>query len=522
MGFLYTQEGSLMKEGRPILLRGFGLGGWFLPEGYMWNFYTKCDRPRRMEAFIEELCGTTYAQAFWEKYLDAYITEKDIKRIRREGFNSVRLPLNARHLFWERDGETGLNEKILERIDRLIGWCRQEEIYVILDLHGAPGGQTGTNIDDSKNDRPELFENTEYERQLVWLWESLAHRYAGEETVAGYDLLNEPVVNWFRRYNERVLPLYRRLIQAVRRQDAKHLIILEGVHWATDFSIFQDMTKEEAGDGIVLQFHHYWNNPDIESLSAYTETARRLGTPLLMGEGGENNCAWYTCFFPMLEREKINWSFWSYKKMDCSNSPVSFPVPEGWDTIIHCLDGGEKPKEDTARQIFDAFLECIRCDYENQEVWNSLNRKTPVMIPAEAFDGCFGRGREEGDAVFRTREPVCIRFKQGAGGRKPDYKRYGGEPQPEEENLAVKLKEGEWLEYMFRTDTERGILEIEAGGPGELELQTEGNNHKMQWEKEEKQKIVWRMDMVGEKRLRIQCIQGTVMIDTLRFSCFLP
>ena len=75
---------------------------------------------------------------------------------------------------------------------------------------------------------------------------------------------------------------------------------------------------------------------------------------------------------------------------------------------------------------------------------------------------------------------------------------------------------------MFRTDTERGILEIEAGGPGELELQTEGNNHKMQWEKEEKQKIVWRMDMVGEKRLRIQCIQGTVMIDTLRFSCFLP
>ena len=182
---LYVENGRLMAGGAPLLLRGFGLGGWLLPEGYMWKFYTKCDRPRRIEALIEELCGAEYAASFWERYYDSYITEADIRLAAENGFNSVRLPFNARHLM-----EPGY----LRRIDDCVRWCGRHGIYAILDMHAAPGGQTGQNIDDSERDLPELFMRPEHQDELCALWEMLAARYSGEAAVAGFDLLNEPLV----------------------------------------------------------------------------------------------------------------------------------------------------------------------------------------------------------------------------------------------------------------------------------------------------------------------------------------
>ena len=96
MEFLHTNNGVLYCGKNPIILRGMGLGGWLLPEGYMWKFYTKCDRPRRMEKLLRELCGERYAEAFWERYYDRYITERDIAWIAGQRLNSERLAMNAR------------------------------------------------------------------------------------------------------------------------------------------------------------------------------------------------------------------------------------------------------------------------------------------------------------------------------------------------------------------------------------------------------------------------------------------
>ena len=74
MEFLYANNGVLYCGKNPIIPRGMGLGGWLLPEGYMWKFYTKCDRPRHMETLINELCGENYADSFWKRYFDSYIS----------------------------------------------------------------------------------------------------------------------------------------------------------------------------------------------------------------------------------------------------------------------------------------------------------------------------------------------------------------------------------------------------------------------------------------------------------------
>ena len=62
-------------------------------------------------------------------------------------------------------------------MDNLVRWCRKYDVYVIIDMHGAPGGQTGANIDDSPKDQPELFSDKANQDRLVDLWVKLADRY---------------------------------------------------------------------------------------------------------------------------------------------------------------------------------------------------------------------------------------------------------------------------------------------------------------------------------------------------------
>ncbi len=515
MDFVRADNNQLLAGQTPVLLRGFGLGGWFLPEGYMWKLYTKCDRPRRMEEMLLALCGDQYAERFWERYYDSYITEEDIELIAKEGYNSVRLPLNARHLYTMDNGAVKMVPAMLERIDRLIEWCKSRDIYVILDMHGAPGGQTGQNIDDSEDDTPKLFIEEQYRLELIELWRQLALRYAEEPAVTGYDLLNEPLPNFFSQYNDGILPLYRRLIKAIREVDKKHLIILEGAHWATDFSIFEPFTPQEAEDNIMLQFHKYWSPPEQESLMEFIRHGERLNTPLFMGEGGENNLAWYTTIFPLYERLGISWSFWSYKKMDSKNSPVTFSVPEGWNKLIDWLDYNTPLGREEAIAIFDAFIQSISTPILNREVFCALNRQPPVTIPCEAFDACKISSIRKPGADLRLSEPVTLLFKNGKTGV-PDYKRYGGEPEPEEENVIVLLERDDTLYYRFSMKNDGSLCATFRGeGQGTLLVRCHQQEHTALVDGQGEYQVTLGLLPKGEHKLELCCRDGSLRLDTI-------
>ena len=169
LSFLHVQGRDMVNEaGQKVHLRGTGLGHWLLPEAYMWKLGNGADRPRKAEALIEKLIGKPKKEAFFKLYTDRYITAADIQRIRELGFNSVRPALNARLLMDEATGQ--LIPEGFKRIDDLIGWCKAQGLYVILDLHGAPGGQTGKNIDDSPRDQPELFTSEKFAERCERLW----------------------------------------------------------------------------------------------------------------------------------------------------------------------------------------------------------------------------------------------------------------------------------------------------------------------------------------------------------------
>lgn len=163
------------------------------------------------QAFCE-MVGEDFTAKFWKEFKKNYITKEDIFYIRSTGMNTLRIPFHYK-LFTDEDfmGETK-NQNGFEILDEVIGWCKEAGIYVILDMHDAPGGQTGDNIDDSYA-YPWLMENAENQKQFIEIWTRIAKKYENNTTVLGYDLLNEPIAHYFKddlpRLNKNLEKLYK-------------------------------------------------------------------------------------------------------------------------------------------------------------------------------------------------------------------------------------------------------------------------------------------------------------------------
>jgi endoglucanase len=454
-------------RGRPIVMRGVGLGNWLLPEGYMWRFPSEGPQsPRQIEAFVRSLVGDEAAAGFWRRFRDVFITEADIERIAALGFDHVRLPMNARLLM---NDEGGFLEDGFAFIDRTVEWCRRRAVWVVLDLHGAPGGQTGTNIDDSPRGLPDLFlVGGRYREQTISLWTELARRYRDETVIAAYDLLNEPLPNEHGdRHADRLVELYRGLTAAIRTVDPFHLITYEGTHWSTNWGVLQEPFDPNS----LLQFHKYWSAPDRASIAGFVETGRRLGLPIYMGEGGENDIPWLQTAFGLYEDLGISWNFWPWKKVDTITSPVSVTPPAGWTSITeHAAGRGEAPSRDEALATFDELLANMtlrRCE-ERPGVIGALFHRVPVDMAPEAFSAG-GSERPDGPdsphAGFRDGEGVALL--PAAGGERVSwgFEDHGQAPRP---RFEMVLRPGDWVEYRVELDAAAPLaIEVPLSNPGD-------------------------------------------------------
>jgi endoglucanase len=314
---------------KTLLLRGINLGNWLLPEGYMFKFKS-ANSPRLIEGVINQLIGEDEARRFWKVYRDNYITDEDIKFIKQSGFNSVRIPFSYR-LFVTNDETPRLEGVGYALLDRVIGWCKREGLFVILDMHAAPGGQTGDNIDDSWG-YPFLFENVESQELTIKIWQKLAARYKNDSTIIGYDLLNEPIPHFLdiAYFNPKLEPLYRKIVAGIRQIDRNHIIFLGGAQWDTNFKVF----GPPFADKLAYTFHKYWMEVKQDSIQEYVDFGNKYNVPIWMGESGENTDEWIASFRTLLERNRIGWCFWPYKKLDATSCVASINKPADWDAII--------------------------------------------------------------------------------------------------------------------------------------------------------------------------------------------
>lgn len=433
--------------GQPLFLKGVGIGGWLLLEGYMIKSFQTLDRPRRINEYIADYVGEEYATYFRQAWVKKFFQKKDIQFIKDQGFNCIRIPLDYQFLFEASMTNESLKmvEEHAQILDQIISECKKQKIYVILDLHAAPGGQTGTNIDNSEDDLPRLFLEPLYQKQTIDIWTKLARRYKEEEYIVAYDLLNEPLPNWFSDYNDCLLPFYQKIISAIRQVDPHHMITLEGLHWSTDLSIFRDLKE----DNILLQFHKYWSNPDMESIKEYLDLRKILQAPLIMGEGGENNLLWYSAVFKLYQQLDISYVFWTYKKMDTNNSPISFKKPDKWEDFLkHTLSRKE------AKAVLDELLHYIEFDASHKlsNVTNHILRKDTYILPAYAFDysetSQVEKQSNSHDTSLRKQEGLKIATSEEQI-ITPNFKQYNGESVPLSDQLYLFLDDKESVQYTF-------------------------------------------------------------------------
>ena len=344
-----------------VLLRGVGLGGWMLQEGYMMNSNGGADTQHEFKEKLNLLVGADNTNQFYQNWLDNFITEQDINAIADWGFNSVRVALhyNLLTLPIEEEPVEGDNtwlESGFERIDELMSWCSANNIYLILDLHAAPGGQgSDAAISDYDPDKPSLWESELNRDKTVALWGQLADRYKDEPWMGGYGLLNE--VNWWPLDGSVLRAFYIETTQAIRAVDQNHIIFIGGNSWSNDFS---GLTPPWDSN-LVYEFHKYWSYNDTESIQWVLDMQNQHNIPLWCGETGENSNVWYKDAMSLYETNNIGWSCWPYKRIATTVAPYSVSSNPNYEAIINFWKGeGPEPSVASAmaglNQLTDDIL----------------------------------------------------------------------------------------------------------------------------------------------------------------------
>jgi hypothetical protein len=345
------QQGKYIVDGqnKEVILRGMGMGGWMLQEGYMMESSGFAGTQHELKAKIQQLVGEDDMNAFYDAWLTNYCQKVDIDSMAAWGFNSIRLPLhyNLFTLSIEKEPVVGTDTwlpKGFELVDSLLDWCEANHIYLILDLHAAPGGQgKDAAIADYDSSKPSLWESAENRRKTVALWKKLAERYANEPWIGGYDILNE--TNWTFNGANLLKTLYTDITTAIRAVDKNHLLIFEGNWFANDFT---GLTPP-WDTNMAYSFHKYWSYNDIGSIQGYINMRNQYNVPLWLGEAGENSNPWFTSAIALVESNKIGWAWWPYKKISSVTGTVTIPKTTGYQTLLNYWNNsGSKPTAEKA------------------------------------------------------------------------------------------------------------------------------------------------------------------------------
>jgi len=335
-GFLHADGKQIVDgTGENVILRGIGTGNWMLQEGYMMETGDIAGTQHEFREKLINTIGEALTDSFYAVWLENHCTRTDIDSLASWGFNSVRV---AMHYKWftlpiEEEpvsGEHTWLEKGFEMIDSLLDWCGDNEMYLILDLHGAPGGQgTNASISDYDPSKPSLWESQENKDKTVALWTRLAERYRDEPWMGGYDLINETNWTFPEGNNSQLRNLFVRITDSIRTVDPNHMIIIEGNWFANDFS---GLTPP-WDDNMAYSFHKYWSFNDPGSLNWVLDLRNNYNVPIWLGESGENSNTWFTNLITLCESLNIGWSWWPLKKAGINN-PLRVEINDDYLQLI--------------------------------------------------------------------------------------------------------------------------------------------------------------------------------------------
>lgn len=328
MSFVEIRGEKFYHCNQEIRFSGLGVGSWLNLEHFMLGIPT----PESMikEAF-EECFGKERQEKFWDKFVREFIREEDFRFMKKIGINLLRVPFNY-HLFIDDNQPDCLKEDGFLYFDYLLELCRKYKIFLMPDMHTVPGGENPDWHSDNKTGIPQFWHYKIFQEQVTELWKSIAARYAEEEYLLGYDLLNEPFL--MPAKNGKLQEFYEETTRAIREVDKNHIIFLEGDFFAMDISAISEIKDRNT----AITFHFYptvWEEnlgdevyPRKQRQQVFEERfakmigqMRQFKRPLLCGEAGydikgknmKHVMELVEDTLELFEKYQISWTLWCYK-----------------------------------------------------------------------------------------------------------------------------------------------------------------------------------------------------------------
>ncbi|OGW98431.1 MAG: hypothetical protein A2Z81_08245 [Omnitrophica WOR_2 bacterium GWA2_45_18] len=379
--------------GSIVTLKGFNLGNAFLLEPWMLlgsdDPYPEMTDDWTIRATLTGRFGSAKTNALLKTYQNTYLQEPDFDRIMRAKANLVRLPLYYRDIReldangnWTGTGYT------FDHIDRIINLCADRGLYVLLDLHGAPGNQS-KEFHSGRKDFNKLFDPDDdtYRQRTVELWKAIAQRYRTNTTVAGYDILNEPFgpLDHYadpRDAYEALWQLYDDIYDVIRHSsanggagDTNHVIVIESIPSDQDWETLPDPSTFNWKN-VLYQFHYYGFRLDgtgkitgtltLEEHQTYLidgeldvdqwpgkvrySKQAQYNVPVLIGEfNGFGEKGIWKLLLNTFRDQHWSWSMWSYKVHD---------DPSQWGMYTHAF--GEDSVPDFSTDSYSVLEEKLK------------------------------------------------------------------------------------------------------------------------------------------------------------------
>lgn len=331
MGYLQAQKDHFEVDGKPIVLRGWALGSWMNMEHFMVGM--PGTNTEIIDAFVD-VYGQEKAEEFFDHFIDNMIGEDDIVFLKNIGINSIRIPFGYHH-FFDDAKPYEFKESGFEKLDKIVQLCAKHQLFVILDLHSTPGSQNTDWHSDNSTGFALFWTYRIFQDQVIWLWEELAKRYADNQWIAGYDVINEP---GYGVSGEAINGFYDRVLNVIRKHDPYHILFLEGTDFGRDFSVLEKV--EDPNVAYTVHFYPFVLEENVldpalddeRRLQIFTQiydrqlsAVARLGHPVWCGESGYEILDGQESFYAKLllhnirlsEERGISWNLWTYKDARC-------------------------------------------------------------------------------------------------------------------------------------------------------------------------------------------------------------
>ncbi|KAF2477974.1 glycoside hydrolase [Lindgomyces ingoldianus] len=328
-------------------IRGVNLGSLFIIEPWMasqeWDSMGCGGTKSEFDCMIK--LGQDAGDAAFQKHWGSYIGEQDLDTIKAYGLNTIRVPVGywmVEDTVW-RDSEH-FPKGGLAYLDQLVGWAADRNIYVILDLHGAPAAQEPNQpFTGQYAPTAGFFVSWQYDRAYKFLqaMTQRIHTNSAYRTTGMLEVLNEP-----ERNHPDLITSYYATAYAKIRETESQLNVAQGQQLTIQFmdkgwGAGNPVDVIGSKPSVAYDDHRYlkWDTSIEHTKASYIKTScsDTFGdggnTPLIVGEWSlsvkddlertpdfdpsvQSNKAFYTQWWAAqvsAYEKQLGWVFWSWK-----------------------------------------------------------------------------------------------------------------------------------------------------------------------------------------------------------------